>query len=491
VPKAAHRNGVAFFNLRNRRQQFTETMNNPAKAAQRLDAQRRASFSRRHFLRGLGACVALPAFASFSPGNLFAASSATKLGATATGAPLRTAFLYFPNGSIPAAWWPKGDEKNFQLSRTLKPLEPCLKNLQILGGLEDLSANPENDGGGDHARAGGTFLTGVRVKKSATEIHAGVSIDQVIAREVGHLTRFPSLELTCETSRPTGNCDSGYSCAYQFNLSWSGPTTPMTAEANPRQVFERLFGAGPPGQREANLKRRRQEQRSILDFVLDDAHQMQRRLNARDKEKLDQYLTGVRELETRIGRAEKIGDPADPMIAEPAGIPPTFGEHMQLMFQILTLAFQTDSTRVATLLLSHDGSNRSFSEIGIPEGHHDLSHHFGDTDKIQKVSEIDLWYIQQLTAFLQKLDATKDVDGNSLLHNSMIVYGSGNADGNKHSHTELPILLAGSGGGTFKTGRYVKGDATPATNLYLSMAQRMGLEKLSSFGDSTGPLSNV
>jgi hypothetical protein len=466
-------------------------MKNPNKVTQGLEAQRRASFSRRYFLRGLGACVALPAFASLSPTRLFAASSTASLATTATGAPLRAAFLYFPNGAIPDAWWPKGDEKSFQLSRTLQPLEPCLKHVQILGGLEDLSANPENDGGGDHARAGGTFLTGVRVKKSATEIHNGVSIDQVMAREVGHLTRFPSLELTCETTRPTGNCDSGYSCAYQFNLSWSGPTTPMTAEANPRQAFERLFGAGPPGQREEDLKRRRQEQRSILDFVLDDARQMQRQLNSRDKEKLDQYLTGVRELETRIGRAEKIGDPADPMVATPSGIPATYGEHMQLMFEILTLAFQTDSTRVATLLLAHDGSNRSFAEIGIPEGHHDLSHHFGNVEKIQKVSEIDLWYIQQLTAFLQKLDATKDVDGNSLLHNSMIVYGSGNADGNRHSHTELPVILAGSGGGTFKTGRYLKGDATPATNLYVSMAQRMGLEKLSSFGDSTGPMRNV
>lgn len=466
-------------------------MKHTDKLVKRLDAQRHASFSRRHFLRGLGACVALPAFASFSPGKLFAASAATDLATTATGAPLRAAFLYFPNGAIPAAWWPTGDEKDFQLSRTLQPLEPSLKHLQILGGMSDMSANPENDGGGDHARAGGTFLTGVRVKKSATEIHNGISIDQAMAREVGHLTRFPSLELTCETSRPTGNCDSGYSCAYQFNLSWSGPTTPMTAEANPRLVFERLFGAGPPDQRLENMKRRRQEQRSILDFVLDDARQMQRQLNPYDKDKLDQYLTGVRELETRIARAEQLGDPKDPKVAEPDGIPATYAEHMQTMFDILTLAFQTDSTRVATLLLAHDGSNRSFAEIGIPEGHHDLSHHFGNAEKIQKLTDIDLWYVQQLAAFLQKLDKTKDVDGNSLLHNSMIVYGSGNADGNRHTHVNLPIIFAGSGGGTLKPGRYVKGNATPATNLYLSMADRMGLRTLSQFGDSTGPMNNV
>jgi hypothetical protein len=466
-------------------------MKNADKSAKRLVAQRHASFSRRHFLRGLGACVALPALASLSPGKLLGASSGVDLATTASGAPLRAAFLYFPNGAIPAAWWPTGDERNFQFSRTLQPLEPCLKHLQILGGLEDKSANPGNDGGGDHARAGGTFLTGVRVKKSATEIQAGISIDQVMAREVGHLTRFPSLELTCETSRPSGNCDSGYSCAYQFNLSWSGPTTPMTAEANPRLVFERLFGAGPPEQRLKNMKRRRQEQRSILDFVLDDARRMQRQLNPHDKNKLDEYLTGVRQLENRIARAEKFGDPKDPKIAEPDGVPPTYGEHMQTMFDILTLAFQSDSTRVATLLLAHDGSNRSFAEIGIPEGHHDLSHHFDNAEKIQKLTDIDLWYVKQLAAFLQKLEQTRDVDGNSLLHNSMIVYGSGNADGNRHTHVNLPIIFAGSGGGTLKPGRYVKAGATPATNLYLSMADRMGLRTLSQFGDSTGPMNNV
>jgi hypothetical protein len=466
-------------------------MKNFNKFSKRFEAQRHASFSRRRFLRGLGACVALPTFVSLSPGKLLAGSATHDLATTATGAPLRTAFLYFPNGAIPAAWWPTGDEKKFELSPTLQPLQPCLQNLQILGGLADKSANAENDGGGDHARANGTFLTGVRVKKSATEIHAGISIDQVIAREVGHLTRFPSLELTCETSRPTGNCDSGYSCAYQFNLSWGGPTTPMTAEANPRLVFERLFGAGPPDERLANMKRRRQEQHSILDFVLDDAHQMQRQLNVPDRDKLDQYLTGVRQLETRITSAEKMGDPKDPKVPEPEGIPQTYGEHMQMMFEILTLAFQTDSTRVATLLLAHDGSNRSFAEIGVPEGHHDLSHHFGNAEKIHKVSEIDQWYVKQLASFLQKLDQTKDVDGKSLLHNSMIVYGSGNADGNRHSHTNLPIVFAGTGGGTLKTGRFVKYDLTPATNLYLSMANRMGLRNLSNFGDSTGPLSDV
>jgi len=447
--------------------------------------------TRRHFLRGLGASVALPAFASLLPARLLAASSAGKLAVTATGAPLRTAFLYFPNGAIPRAWWPEKQGTDFDFSQTLQPLSQFRQQIQVMGGLEDRSAQPGEDGAGDHARANGTFLTGVRLKKSATDLRAGVSIDQVIAREVGHLTRFPSLELTCETERPSGICDSGYSCAYQFNLSWCSPTTPMTAECNPRLAFERLFGDGPPGQRSESLRLRRQEQRSILDFVMDDARAMERRLNSGDKAKLDQYLTNLRDLELRIHRAEKLGDPKDPMVETPSGIPAKHEEHMNLMFDILTMAFQTDSTRVATLLLAHDGSNRSFSEIGIPEGHHDLSHHFGNEEKIRKLKEIDLWYVKQFASFLHKLDQVRDTDGNSLLHNSMIVYGSGNADGNHHTHVNLPIVLAGAGGGTLTPGRYVKYSSAPTSNLFLSMADRMGMQNLPRFGESTGRLSDV
>ncbi len=456
---------------------------------------KRAGLSRRHFLRGLGACIALPAFESLLPvrslAALAGADAAVNLATTATGAPLRSLFLYFPNGSIPAVWWPDGDEKNFQFNRTLQPLEPLREHIQILGGLEHLNATAGSDGGGDHARANGTFLTGVRMKKSATNIHAGVSIDQAMARAVGHLTRLPSLELTCDAGRNTGACDSGYSCAYQYNVSWSSPTTPMTPEANPRLVFERLFGEGAPGERTANLQRRRAEQRSILDFALEDARDLRRQLDARDTDKLDQYLTGVRELESRIQIAEKLGAPKDPAEPTPAGIPPTYAEHIRLMFETLRLALQTDSTRVATLLLAHDGSNRSFAEIGIPEGHHDLSHHAGNVEKIKKISDIDLFYAQELAGFLASLRDTKDVDGNSLLHNSMIVYGSGNADGNRHSHDNLPIILAGGGGGTLAPGRFVKNPATPACNLFLSMADRMGVKNLERFGDSTARLENI
>jgi hypothetical protein len=438
----------------------------------------------------VGVGVALPLFESLRPGRLLAAPEA-RLATTATGAPLRTAFVYFPNGAIPAAWWPTGDGAEFQLGRTLAPLEPLRRHVQVLGGLDHQNAEPGPDGAGDHARGNGTFLTGVRLKKSATDIRAGVSIDQVLAKEYGHLTRFPSLELTCDAVRGTGACDSGYSCAYQFNLAWTSPTTPKAAEPNPRQVFERLFGAGGPGERQANQERRRHEDRSVLDFVLDDAKAMQKRLDGPDRQKLDQYLTGVREIEDRIRKAERFGDARDPGVETPAGVPADYAEHVQLMCDLMVLAFQTDSTRVATLLLAHDGSNRSFDHIGISEGHHDLTHHQNRKDWIDKVADIDLWYARQFAKLLEKLAAVKDADGNSLLHNSMIVYGSGNADGNRHTHSNLPLVLAGGGGGRLKPGRYVKHGSKPATNLFLGLAHRLGVRKLDRFGDSTGVLENI
>ena len=455
-------------------------------------ASRRPSvLSRRHFLHGLGASIALPAFASLGAPRLLAAEGAGGLATTASGAPLRAAFVYFPNGAIPAPWWPDGQGANFQFKRTLQPLEPLKGLVQVLGGLDHRTAEGGADGGGDHARGNGTFLTGVRLNKSATNVRAGVSIDQVMARRVGHLTRFPSLELACDSGRKAGACDSGYSCAYQYNLSWSSPTTPMPPESNPRLAFERLFGTGAPGRRRANLQRRRVEQRSILDFALADARSMQRRLGAEDSKKLDEYLGGVREIETRIEKAERFGEVSDPAVQTPAGVPTDYAEYVQLMFDMLVLAFQTDSTRVATLLLAHDGSNRSFDHIGISEGHHDLTHHQNRPDWVEKVADIDLWYVRQFARFLEKLRTTEDSDGKTLLHNAMIVYGSGNADGNRHTHNNLPVVLAGGGGGTLTPGRYVKHGSKPLTNLYLTMADRLGLRDLDRFGDSAGRLGDV
>jgi hypothetical protein len=431
-------------------------------------------------------------FESLPSSRLLAGEPAAKgLAMTASGAPLRTAFLFFPNGAIPGAWWPANAGADWQLSRTLKPLEKHRDRIQVLGELGHATAEAGPDGAGDHARGNATFLTGVRLRKSATDIRAGVSIDQVLARQVGQRTRFSSLELSCDSGPKGGACDSGYSCAYQFNLSWSSPTTPKAAESNPRRLFERLFGEGKPGERQANLQRRQQEDLSVLDFVLDDARSMQRRLAANDRQKLDQYLTGVREIELRIRRAERFGRVADPGVDAPAGIPTDYGQHVQLMFDMLVLAFQTDSTRVATLLLAHDGSNRSFDSIGISEGHHDLTHHMNRKDWIDKVADIDLWYVKQFALFLDKLRRVKDPDGKTLLDNSMIVYGSGNADGNRHTHHNLPLVLAGGGGGALKTGRYVKLGDKPLTNLFLSLAHVLGVSNLDRFGDSTGRLTDI
>jgi len=437
-----------------------------------LAAERHDSFSRRRFFRGLGACIALPAFASYAR-------------AAAKAAPTRMAFVYVPNGMIPAAWWPAADGKDFAFSRTLQPLENVRGQLQIISGLADISADPGPDGAGDHARAGGTFLTGVRIKKTAgSDIHAGISIDQVVANEIGHFTRFSSLELTCDAVRKAGDCDSGYACAYAYNLAWRSPNQPLSPEHNPRFVFERLFGDGPRAERVANLKRRQAEQHSILDYVLDDARRLDGKLDGRDRQKLEQYLTSIREIELRIENSERL-KVMNPTIDAPAGVPESYADHIELMFDMLHLAFQTDSTRVATMLIAHEGSNRSFPEIGIAEGHHNLTHHKNDAEIIAKVQEIDRWYVQRLAKFLEKMDQTPDSDGQSLLHNSMILYGSGNADGNRHTHENLPIVVAGAGGGAFKPGRYVKATPAPLTNLFLSMADAMGTA-LPQHGDSTG-----
>ena len=452
------------------------------------------SLNRRSFLRGISAAIAVPAMTSLVPARALAAGGSKIAGTSASGAPLRTAFIHFPNGAIPRAWWPDAAEQGdneLKLSKTLAPLESVKGSLQVLEGLDMEPAQPGADGAGDHARGNGTFLTGVRLKKSATDIRAGVSIDQIMAAKVGSQTRFRSLELTCDGNRNTGACDSGYSCAYQYNMSWASPTTPMMPEANPRLVFERLFGTGSPDQRESNFRQRLEQQKSVLDFVMADARAMQSRLQHSDRQKLDEYLTSVRSIEARIQKAEKFNTPNVAKFATPDGIPKEYSRHIELMFDLMRLAFQTDSTRVATFSLAHDGSNRSFSEIGIAEGHHELSHHKYNEQRIEKVSRIDLFYTQQLAKFLSNLEATKDTDGNSILHNSMIVYGSGNADGNRHTHTNLPILLAGKGGGAVKSGRRVDHQGKPLTNLFLSMADRMGVDGLKSFGDSTGRLKDV
>jgi hypothetical protein len=460
-----------------------------------IAAQRHLAFNRRQFLRGLGVTIALPIFES-ALGPMARAAAATTaadaLAVTPTGAPLRMAFVYFPNGAHQDNWWPTGEGADFTFGPTMEPLSALRSSVQILGGLDHKNAAPGNDGAGDHARANATFLTGARARKTdSADIHVGISVDQVAAQRVGHLTRFPSLELSCDAVRKSGRCDSGYSCAYQYNLSWASPSTPMAPEPNPRLVFERLFGAGAPGERQQNFKLRQETQRSLLDFVMDDARALQGRLGRNDQQKLDEYLTGVREIEQRIQRAESFGDLPDPHADTPVGIPSSYGDQMDVMYDLLALAFQTDSTRVGTLLLAGDGTNRAFPQIGIPEGHHYCSHHRNNVELKEKIAQIDRYYMEHFARFLRKLDATKDVDGRSVLHNSMIVYGCGNSDGNRHTHDNLPIVLAGAGGGTLTPGRYVKIGGRPMSNLFLTMTERMGVRGVERIGDSSGRIATV
>ncbi len=447
--------------------------------------QTRTLSDRRRFLKGIGTCVAIPAFESLLR------PAKTALAATETmKAPLRMAFMSIPNGVQQNHWFPEGDIKNFTLNTTMKPLESVKQNIQILAGLKHDHATPGNDGAGDHARANATFLTGARARKTpGKDIYVGTSIDQVAAQSYGHLTRFPSLELSCDAIRNSGSCDSGYACAYQYNLAWSSPTTPVTPEPNPQLVFERLFGEGQHGERQRNMELRQASQKSVLDFVLDDAASVRRELGLVDRRKLDEYLDGVRAIEQRIKSAELFGDVPDPELATPGGIPSNFGQHMDIMYDLLTLAFQTDSTRIATLLLSYDGSNRIFPDIGITEGHHYLTHNQRKEDLAAKVAEIDRYYMQRFASFLEKLSKTEDVDGNSILHNSMIVYGGAIADGNRHTHDNLPVILAGSGGGAFETGRHLQLEEAPMADLFVTMLRHAGIS-IDQFGDSTGNLDS-
>lgn len=443
---------------------------------------------RRGFLQSAGFLLGLPLFESF----LHKASAATfgGPGRTASGDPLRMAFVYAPNGVIIPRWQPKPGPE-FTLNETMLPLAPHKDNLQVISGLTHQNGWANGDGGGDHARACATILTGARPKKTAgTDLRLGVSVDQLAARHLEAHTRFASLELSCDSVRQSGSCDSGYSCAYQYNLAWRSETQPVSPESNPRAVFERLFGRDAKGG-DSSLQREKARQQSMLDFLRSDATALMAQLGKADQHKLDEYLTGIREIEQRIQRAEKFGLPKAPEEPAPNGIPASYQEHLRLMFDMMALAFQTDSTRVATLLMAHDGSNRSFHEIGISSGHHELSHHQENADKISKIARIDRFYIEQFAYFLNRLRDTKEANGKSILENSMIVYCSGLSDANRHAHDNLPVLLAGQGGGSLQPGKHLElSQALPMTNLYLSLLDRMNIQT-TRLGDSTGLLSGL
>ncbi|HEY0706394.1 MAG TPA: DUF1552 domain-containing protein [Polyangia bacterium] len=447
---------------------------------------------RRAFLRGLGALVALPPLESLGTATAFAATGARPGPATtATGAPLRMMFIGFPNGVNLSHWRPTGVGRDFTLNKTFAPLAPLKKKVQLFTGFAQMNADALGDGPGDHARSNATFLTGCHARKTAgANIRNGISVDQVAAQKVGSLTRLPSIELICTRSRRSGSCDSGYSCAYEYNLSWASETVPVPAESDPRQVFERLFGAGPAGDRQRLYRQRQRQRKSLLDFVADDARAMQKELGGTDRRKLGEYLDGLRAVERQIELAEKYDLPTT-NVRMPEQLPDDHGARVRLMFDLTALAFATDSTRIATMLYANEGNNRSFGELGIAEGHHHLSHHQKKAENLDKVARIDLYYMEQFAYFLRKLEAAKDPGGRSVLDNSMILYGGGISDGDLHNHDDLPIVVAGGGGAGLQTGRHVKLDGrVPLNNLFLGMLDRMGAPT-AKMGDSTAVYTDI
>jgi hypothetical protein len=393
-----------------------------------------------------------------------------------------------------AHWTPTSEGGRLgALPEILQPLEPFKDYLNVISGLALDKARPNGDGPGDHARAMAAFLTGSQPRKThGADIRVGMSADQHVAQAIGDKTRFPSLELGIEPGRQAGNCDSGYSCAYSSNLSWRGESTPNAKETDPKLVFERLFGGNDPKELAEARAKRELYNKSVLDFVTEDAKQLDKTLGQGDRRKLDEYLSAVREIEQRIEKARRAssGPPPKPDMPAPAGVPKDWEEHVRLMGDLLVLAFQTDLTRVATFPIANDGSNRPYKMIDVSEGHHDLSHHGSDAKKLEKIKKINTFHVEQLAYVLGRMKGVKEANGTCLLDHVMLVYGSGIGDGNRHNHDDLPILLAGKGGGTIETGRHMvfpKRADTPLMDLYLALLERMGAPARR-FGDSTGVL---
>lgn len=404
----------------------------------------------------------------------------------------RMAFVYVPNGVNVERWRSTGSGTDYTPGVTLEPLADFRDDFQVITGLAHLNGTAGPDGAGDHARATATILTGARPRKTAgADIRAGISVDQFAAQHIGGATRLPSLELSCDEPRRSGDCDSGYSCAYSFNMSWRSATQPAAAEANPRLVFERLFGAGQGEERARSLAARVTGRRSLLDFVAEEARDVAGHLDAADRRGLDEYLTSVREIERQLERFERMPVPRVDDHMLPDQPPRGRREHMQLMADMLVLAFRTDSTRVATLMFAHDGSNRTFPEIDVTDDHHSLSHHQGKAETLEKIARIDRYYMEQYAYLLGRLRDVRESDGRTLLDHSMIVYASGLCDGNRHNHDNLPVILAGRAGGRLAAGRHLLLPAEqPMTNLFVTMLDLAGVQA-TQFGDSTGRLDDI
>jgi hypothetical protein len=451
--------------------------------------------SRRAVLKGLGVSLALPWLESLRSSALaapIAAGSAVSGSAAAGTPPKRMAFLFVPNGAHMPDWTPRTTGLGFQFPYILEPLSAVQEDVLVLSGLTHDKGRANGDGPGDHARSASVFLTGAQPRKtSGANIRSGISVDQFAAQAVGNATRFASLQLGCERGRSAGSCDSGYSCAYSSNVSWAGEASPLASETNPRAVFDRLFASGDRDEADAQREQREALKKSILDYIADDAQRLKGRLGRSDQRKLDEYLTGVREIERRLERSDNETVASGlPSMRVPDGVPREYAEHLQLLNDMIVLAFQTDLTRIASFMFANAGSNRSYRNLEISEGHHELSHHGGDPKKHAKIRQINRFHVSQLAYLLERLKSIREGEG-TLLDNCMIVYGSGLSDGNRHNNENLPVVLAGGGGGTIDTGRHVKYEyETPMCNLFLSLLDRFG-SPAPFLGDSTGRLSGL
>lgn len=450
------------------------------------------TISRRTMLRGiglhgLGTAIALPLLDVMSPTRLLAATSAPNQ------VPKRMGFFYVPNGAHMPDWTPSSDGEGYQLSKTLERLAEHKEKFNVLSGLTLDGARAHGDGGGDHARSVAAFLTGAHPRKTnGADIQNGISVDQATAQQVGDATRFASLELGLEASAQAGNCDSGYSCAYASNMSWRGPANPMAKEIDPGAVFDRLFGAQSVKQTKRAKSVREQYRKSVLDFALEDAKRLHQVLPEVDRRKLDEYLYSVRDIERRLGSTEmlRVGEDGVPDYPRPRGVPRGLDKHSELMMDMITLALQTDSTRIVSFMFTNAGSNRSYSEIDVNEGHHELSHHGKSEHKQQQIAKINRFHIDRFGYLLKRLRSVREGEG-TLLDHCMILYGSGISDGDRHNHDDLPLLLAGNAGGEVKTGRHIRyKNGTPLCNLYVWMMQQMGANA-NRFGDSDGVLKQL
>lgn len=433
---------------------------------------------RRAILRGMGATLALPLLDAMIP-------AMTALAATPAVPVRRLGFVYVPMGSYLARWTPSQVGVITELSPTLHSLTPFLDQLTVVSHLENKNAYSP----GNHATANSGFLSAAKAKMTeGSDYELGTTVDQIAAQQMGKDSRLPSLELAMDQLTTVGNCDNGFACVYQNNLSWSSPTTPLPAEAHPRVVFERLFGdGGSNGERLAELKRNA----SLLDWVSEDIARLQKKLGPGDRSKVSNYLDTVREVERRIQKAEaQTADSHLPDLDRPVGVPASYSDHAKLMFDLQALALQADVTRVITFQLARETSTRTYPEVGVPDPHHPLSHHSNNPEKMEKLAKINAYHVSLFAYFLNKLKSTPDGDGN-LLDHSLFLYGSGMGNPDVHDHIDLPIVVAGGAGGRVKGARHVRyAEPTPLANLHLTLLDRAGV-RLDSFADSNGKVAEI